>query len=74
MHITTRSARITGPVPYQVVGGLVHTIPLGPCLLEHQGSPTTIDIVWGSQGQRSAVLPLAEILAAQRSGHLVVLD
>jgi hypothetical protein len=73
MTITTRSARITGPVPYLGSNGVEHHIPLGPCLVElldHR----LIDIIWGASGQRSAALPLEAVAAAQDTGSLVLLD
>ncbi|MBK8766731.1 MAG: hypothetical protein KA169_09545 [Burkholderiaceae bacterium] len=73
MANTTHSARITGPVLYQVEGGNRHAIPLGPCLVE-QVNDSLIDIIWGTTGQRSAQLPLEDVAAAQDHGHLVLLD
>ena len=73
MAITTHSARITGPVLYQAAGGNRHAIPLGPCLIE-QVDDHLIDIIWGTSGQRSALLPLEVVAAAQEDGHLVLLD
>lgn len=73
MDITTHCARITGPVSYLNGGGCTLNIPIGPCLVERLGDQS-IDIVWGQQGQSSVALPIAEIQAAQKHGHLVLLD
>jgi len=73
MTTMTRSARITGPVPYQAANGTRHHIPLGPCLLERLDD-RLIDIIWGASGQRSTALPVAEVEAAQGTGSLILLD
>ena len=73
MDITTHRARITGPVPYRSGSGRKQNIPIGPCLVERLGG-RSIDIIWGTRGQSSVALPLAEIEAAQDLGHLVLLD
>lgn len=71
--ITTHSARITGPVSYAKPDGAKSHIPLGPCLVE-QVSGNRVDIIWGARGQSSAALPLEEVEAAAKHGHLVLLD
>jgi hypothetical protein len=73
MALLTRSARITGPVPYKAANGVQHNIPLGPCLVE-QLDGRLIDIIWGASGQRSAALPVKDVEAAQDTGSLVLLD
>ena len=73
MTITTRSARITGPVSYTAEGGTARNIPLGPCLIE-QVTDQSVDIIWGARGQRSAALPLREVEAARAIGNIVLLD
>lgn len=73
MDMTTHSARITGPIAYRAGSGRRQNIPVGPCLVESLGSPS-VDIIWGTRGQSSVALPLAEIKAAQDQGHLVLLD
>ena len=73
MDITTHRARITGPVPYRSGSGRKQNIPIGPCLVERLGG-RSIDIIWGTRGQSSVALPVAEIEAAQDLGHLVLLD
>jgi hypothetical protein len=73
MDITTHRARITGPVPYQSGSGRTQNIPIGPCLVERLGG-RSIDIIWGTRGQRSVALPVEAIEAAQDHGHLVLLD
>ena len=73
MDITTHSARITGPVSYRAGSGRRQQIPIGPCLVEKLGG-RSIDIIWGTHGQRSAALPTEEVEAAQDHGHLVLLD
>jgi hypothetical protein len=71
--MTTKSARITGPVPYTAANGHAHNIPLGPCLVERLDD-RLIDIIWGTQGQRSAALPLEEVESARQQGNLLLLD
>lgn len=73
MVITTHSARITGPVPYNAGSGHKGNIPLGPCLIERLDNQL-IDIIWGSRGQSSAALPVKDIEAAQEHGNLILLD
>jgi hypothetical protein len=73
MDITTQHARITGPVSYLAGGGQMQRIPIGPCLVERQGS-RLIDIIWGACGQSSAALPIEALEAARDSGYLVLLD
>ena len=69
----TKSARITGPVPYKAADGHPHHIPLGPCLIERLDD-RLIDIIWGRDGQRSAALPLEDVESAEKQGNLVLLD
>jgi len=71
--MTTKSARITGPVSYTAANGHAHNIPLGPCLVERLDD-RLIDIIWGTQGQRSAALPLEEVESARQQGNLLLLD
>jgi hypothetical protein len=73
MDITTRRARIVGPVAYRAGSGRRQHIPIGPCLVEGLGG-RSIDIVWGARGQSSVALPVEEIQAARDQGHLVLLD
>jgi hypothetical protein len=73
MALTTRMARITGPVAYVATSGKQLNIPLGPCLVEREGDQL-VDIIWGAQGQNSAALPVAELESAEDSGYLVLLD
>jgi hypothetical protein len=73
MTITTHNARITGPVSYLAANGRKVHIPLGPCMLERRDEREP-EIVWGTQGQRSAALPFEALRAAQDQGHLVLLD
>jgi hypothetical protein len=73
MTLTTRIARITGPVPYLAGSGRRCNIPIGPCLLESDGD-SLADIIWGARGERSAALPREEIQAAQERGNLLFLD
>ncbi len=73
MTMTTHSARITGPVTYLAANGRKVNIPLGPCMVERMDGALT-DIVWGTRGQSSAVLPTQAVQAAQEQGHLVLLD
>lgn len=73
MTITTHSARITGPVMYAKPDGRQSRIPLGPCLVEQTGV-NQVDIIWGANGQSSAVLPVKEVEAAAEQGHLLLLD
>ena len=71
--MSTKSARITGPIPYRSANGHAHNIPLGPCLIE-QLDDRLIDIIWGADGQRSTALPLEDIESAEQRGNLVLLD
>jgi len=73
MTPTTHSARITGPLTYAKGDGSIRRIPLGPCLVE-QINGSLVDIIWGAKGQSSVVLPLKEVEAAAKQGHLVLLD
>jgi len=73
MDVRTHHARITGQVHYTNGGGVLHRIPLGPCLLE-SADGRVVCIVWGAKGQRSVALPVEEIRAARDRGHLVLLD
>ena len=73
MTATTHSARITGHLPYAKAAGATGRIPLGPCLVE-QISGSLVDIIWGANGQNCAALPVEEVQAAAKRGHLVLLD
>ena len=73
MTMTLRNARITGPVRYQAEDGQSHDIPLGPCLVE-QLDDRLIDVIWGADGQRSAVLPVEDVKSAREQGNLLLLD
>ena len=73
MDLTTRPARIAGPVSYRGADGCKQTIPIGPCLVESLGG-RSVDIVWGSRGQSSTALPIEVMQAAKNDGHLVLLD
>ncbi len=74
MDIRTRSARITGPIPFLAGSGRKQNIPIGPCLLEGVGGLPSVDIIWGAQGQNCVALPVEEVQAAQSQGHLILLD
>ncbi len=73
MNITTHCARITTPVVYRSGTGRKQSIPIGPCLVEGIGE-RSINIIWGTQGQRSVALPVEAFEAARNHGHLVLLD
>jgi hypothetical protein len=73
MNLVTVSARIVAPIPFIGVDGKSDIIPAGPCLLE-QLDEQRVDVVWGQAGEDSAVLDLAEVETAERTGKLVVLD
>lgn len=70
---TTHSARIIGPVAYLSTGGKRANIPLGPCLVEELDGEV-VDIVWGPSGERSTMIPLQALEAAEERGDLVLLD
>ena len=70
---TTHSARITGPVAYLSTGGKRANIPLGPCLVEELDGEV-VDVVWGPTGERSTMIPLQALEAAEERGDLVLLD
>lgn len=74
MQITTRSARITDPIPFLAGSGRQQHIPIGPCLIEAVGGRPSVDIIWGARGQSCATLPIAQVQAAQSQGQLVLLD
>ena len=69
----THSARITGTITFKTADGLTRRIPVGPCLIEELDGDL-VDIVWGRTGERSAVLPTAAAIEAERDGKLVMLD
>jgi len=71
--MTILNARITGPIRYMAEDGKSHNIPLGPCLVE-QLDARLIDIIWGTNGQRSAVLPVEDFKTAAEQGNLLLLD
>jgi hypothetical protein len=54
------------------VGDRQH-IPLGPCVIEGQGSES-VDVIWGQHGQKSASLPMEAMQSAHDQGNLVLLD
>jgi hypothetical protein len=74
MDITTRSARITDPIPFHAEHGRKQSIPIGPCLIEAVGGQPSVDIIWGARGENCATLPIEEVQAAQSHGHLILLD
>jgi hypothetical protein len=74
MDITTRSARITDPIPFLAEPGRPQSIPVGPCLIEAVDGRSSVDIIWGARGQNCATLPIEEVQAAQSHGYLVLLD
>lgn len=73
LAMTTKSARITGPVSYRAANGHEHRIPLGPCLIERLDDHR-IDVIWGPEGQRSAALPVEDVDAARQQGNLMLID
>ena len=73
MTITTHNARLTASLPYEKPDGKPGRIPVGPCLIE-QNDERLLTIIWGTQGQSSAALPLQEVTAAADTGTLVLLD
>ncbi|MEP7101561.1 MAG: hypothetical protein ABI781_13695 [Burkholderiales bacterium] len=73
MPHVTHSARITGPIAYLSTGGKRANIPLGPCLVEELDEEH-VDIVWGARGERSTVMPVQALEAAEEGGNLVLLD
>lgn len=70
---STHTARITSPVSYRAGTGRRHHIPIGPCLIEPMNE-RCVDVIWGRRGERSAVLGIDEMKAAQDRGNLVLLD
>ena len=67
-----RMARIAGPVSFEEIGGTMRDVPHGPCLIERLDRQRA-EIIWGTSGEYSAVLPLAELVSAERCGSLVLL-
>ncbi len=72
MTVTTHSARITGPLTYAKADSAKANIPIGACLVE-QISGGLVNIVYGATGQSSAALPVEDVEAAAKQGHLVLL-
>lgn len=73
MQHTTRSARVTTPMPYVALGGRMQNIPVGPVLIEAMAN-RSIDIVWGTDGQNFVSLPIEVVETARNDGRLVLLD
>lgn len=73
MTVITHSARITGPLTYAKADGATARIPVGACLVE-QTSGSQVNIIWGANGQSSAAIPVQDVQAAAKQGHLVLLD
>jgi hypothetical protein len=73
MPHSTHTARITRPLIYVASSGEQIQIPMGPCLVEEQGDDT-VDIIWGTLGEKCAALPTRELEAAEEAGSLVLLD
>jgi hypothetical protein len=69
MPFPLHPGRIVDPVAYRASSGRVQRIPVGPCLIE-QIDAGSMNIVWGANGQRCAVLPLATVQAARARGSL----
>ncbi len=69
----THSARVTGPLTIVARDGQPQTIPAGPCLIEELEGDL-VDLVWGRAGEKSVVVPTAEVESAERDGKLVMLD
>ncbi len=66
-------ARIAGPISFEEGGGTMRDVPYGPCLIERLDRQRA-EIIWGTAGECSAVLPLAELVSAERRGALVLLS
>jgi len=58
---------------FTVPSGGRKTIPIGPCLLQALGIDE-VEIFWGADGERSAVLSRKEMKSAADLGDLVLLD
>ena len=70
---TIHSARVSGPMAFTELSGGRKTIPIGPCLLQALGIDE-VEIFWGADGERSAVLSRKEMKSAADLGDLVLLD
>jgi hypothetical protein len=68
-----RSARIAGPVTFEAADGTKRDVPHGPCLIERLDQQR-VDVIWGTCGEYSAVLPLEALVSAERRGSLVLLN
>lgn len=73
MPHSTHTARVIDPITFVAPNGRTDTIPVGPCLVEELNG-NRVDLVWGSAGEKSAVLPITEAERATREGRLVLLD
>jgi hypothetical protein len=70
---TIRSATVRRPLRYPQPGGGSADIPPGPCLVEALTDGTAL-IVWGDEGEFSAVIPLTAMQQAVRMHHVLLLD
>jgi hypothetical protein len=73
VEVNTHPAHIAGPVACRGGTGRQQKIPFGPCLVETVDRQS-IEVVWRARGERSASLPLKEVVAARHLRHLVLLD
>jgi len=73
MESTTHLARVTARIPFPAGSERKQSIPIGPCLIERLDDQSA-EIIWGTHGQSSVVLPFDDIKAAQNTGHLMFLD
>jgi hypothetical protein len=70
---TIHSATIRRPLRCPQPGAGSADIPPGPCLVEALRDGTAL-IVWGDEGEFSAVIPLADMQRAVRTQDLLFLD
>jgi len=68
-----RGARIAGPVSFDAAGGAKRDLPHGPCLIERLDQER-VEIIWGTCGEYSAVLPLEVLVNAEQRGSVVLLN
>jgi hypothetical protein len=73
MTFSTHNGRLTARLEYQDADGKPEEVPPGACLVE-QADGTSVDIVWGTAGERSARLDISTVKAAVDEGILVLLD
>ena len=73
MAVTIHSATLKSPLPYRQADGRSADIPPGPCLVESLAGGLTI-VVWGDEGEFSAVMTTKELDEALAKRGLLFSD